>query len=260
MRVEQPPDLGLEIAIVNGLGVAHLDRRPQIGKAPEIIFVGGQLLVRRGDHELLGRHGYRQGLGVSVQALIEHMPQLLVTQQQLVTLLVVPVGNGLEQVQQIRMPLRQPGHFFVDAAESALEVGFVVIRQRAVGSQGVVQFTQHTGIVDDVPEILRPGAVLIVIQAIDTSNGLQQRMFTQPAGQVEHGIARRVKTGQQFVHHDQNLGRFAVLEPVDDLLVVLLFGPVPLDHLFPERHHRIARGFVRFLVAFADVRRRDDDL
>ena len=85
-------------------------------------------------------------------------------------------------------------------------------------------------------------------------------MFAQFAAQVEHGIARRVKPGDEFIYDDQDFRFVRVFELGDDLLGVLIFGPVTGHHFFPELDHLVCRPCAYFFMSLPHIRRGDDDL
>ena len=159
------------------------------------------------------------------------------------------------------MALRQRFGFLMDGGQSAVEIGLLESIQCAVGRQRLIQFTEHAHVVNDVTEVFGLAAGLVFIQPIHPGDGLQEGMIFKSASEVEHRVAGSVEAGQQLVDHDQNFWLFAVLECVDDILVVAVFRPVAFHHPLPEGDYCIG-GLVSvdFIKSFALVRRGNDHL
>ena len=75
---------------------------------------------------------------------------------------------------------------------------------------------------------------------------------------VEHLTQRRVKAGEQFAAHDQDVD-FAIAEPVLDGFLVAVGISILPHHLAPEGNDQVVRALVGIVNAFAHVGRRDND-
>ena len=71
------------------------------------------------------------------------------------------------------------------------------------------------------------------MQAVCPRDSLQKAVLLELLVDVEHLTQRRVKAGEQFAAHDQDVD-FAIAEPVLDGLLVAVGIPVLLHHLVPE--------------------------
>jgi len=73
------------------------------------------------------------------------------------------------------------------------------------------------------------------------------------AGQIKYRVAGRIKSGEQLIHHNDNFGRFPVLERVDDLFVVFAFAAILFHHPFPEPLDSQNVFLIQVFLAFALV-------
>ncbi len=111
-----------------------------------------------------------------------------------------------------------------------------------------IQFFQNTAIVD------QQAVLLFLVQPVHPRNRLDQVVLFQRLVDVEHRVARLVETGEQLVHHDQQIRRTFRAEILDHLAFVAfrIHAHVILPPLLHLRHG----GLIHILVPFAGVGRR----
>ena len=129
------------------------------------------------------------------------------------------------------MPLWQLLNLFGYIRNCVLKVRLVEVLEFSVEVEGSVEVLENAAVIDDVPEVLS------FEQSVHAGDGLEQRVILELPRQVEHGIARGIKAGQQLIDDDDDFRLFAVFEAVDDVLVVLLFAAVLGHHPLPEDDH-----------------------
>ncbi len=79
------------------------------------------------------------------------------------------------------------------------------------------------------PVIDHQTVVLVHLSAVDTAHGLEESMLPQRAVQVHHLLNRGIKTGDELIADDQNLGVILFLELPDDLLFLCLGTLIGLE-------------------------------
>ena len=83
-------------------------------------------------------------------------------------------------------------------------------------------------------------------------------MFFQPFVDIEHGVARLIKAGQQLIDHNQQFDAIGLVKGGQDLAVVRLFTLVLRHHVLPEGLQLGQGGFINAFVALAGIGRGDD--
>ena len=149
------------------------------------------------------------------------------------------------------MLLGQLGYLLRNVRIGSFQILLVEI---GVELQRRIERSQYAVIVDDIPELL------VFADAVDTGDGLQQRVVFQLAVEIEYRVPGFVKSHKEFVHHNDNLWLIAVLEAVDDVRLILLGRAVHVHHTLPEGHLYV-RGLAECLVfPFPGVGRGDEYL
>ena len=128
--------------------------------------------------------------------------------------------------------------------KAALCAGFQVL----IGANGRVQLFQNTSVIH------QHAIPLGVVQAVHACNRLDQVVPLQRLVDVKHRVARFVKTRQQLVHHNQQVG-CTVCAKVGHRLFLISFCIVAVGGhgLLPPLLHFGQRVFVHFRIAFACV-------
>ena len=135
---------------------------------------------------------------------------------------------GRKQIPQVGVYLGKLIGVLLNVRHRGFQIGRIVPGQLPVKINGLVQLLDHTTVIQD------QAVLLAGMQAVDPRNGLQQGVFLELAGQIKDRIAGSIKAGEQFIHHDDDLGMVAALKAIDQLLVVVFLGSEALHHGLPE--------------------------
>ena len=116
-----------------------------------------------------------------------------------------------------------------------------------------MEFGHHAVVIDDV------AVVLAGVQAVHASDGLEKRVAGEAAGDIEHHVPRRVESGEQLVHHDEDFRLISSFECIDNPPVVFLFGAVFGHHRLPEDLHALILFRLRVLLRVLNFGGAGDD-
>src|SRR6266571_4849812 len=151
------------------------------------------------------------------------------------------------------MPLRQLRNLRCDVGKRALQIGPVEVRQAAIEVQRVLEVLEHPRVIEDVAELLS------LVYTVHSSDSLEQGVILERPSEVEHHVARRVEPGKEFVDDDDDLGLGAMLEAVNQLLVVLDLSAKPVHRLLPELVYVTAVLLVDVRLSLSIIGRRYQD-
>ncbi|OPY62794.1 MAG: hypothetical protein A4E62_02973 [Syntrophorhabdus sp. PtaU1.Bin002] len=124
----------------------------------------------------------------------------------------------------------------------------------------MVKVAKDARVVYDITELFFCTMSFVLIEAVYSCDGLEQRMLLQGRAQVHYRVARSIKSGNELLDYDKDLRVVTIEKLVDDLFHVFFFGAVTLHHLLPELDHLFFWFLVNLFVAFPFVRRRYDYL
>ena|ERR1017187_7416777 len=113
----------------------------------------------------------------------------------------------------------------------------VMIQLGGVNRYGVLDLLEEVLVVHDVAELL-----VFAVEPVGAANGLKEAVILHTLIDVEIGTGRRIKSGQQLVHHDQELH-------VGGLLLEPRLGPLLVD--FGFRYPLLGRNVFQQLVVGA---------
>src|SRR4051812_44354904 len=97
------------------------------------------------------------------------------------------------------------------------------------------------------------------MDAVHSRYSLQKRVVLEGAGEIEHAISRRIETREELIDDHNDVGLIGILEALDHVLLIALFGAEAPHHPVPEFHDVGPTGIASFLdilVSLAGIRRR----
>ena len=92
----------------------------------------------------------------------------------------------------------------------------------------IVQVFCVSGIIDDKSIYLGLAPLIPVKKPVDSGYGLEKAMIPELLGQIEKGVARRVKTGEEFIDHDQNAHPLGIFLKILDQVLLPGFKRCPV--------------------------------
>ena len=98
---------------------------------------------------------------------------------------------------------------------------------RAVDGDGLLHVAEQLLEVDDVAVVL-----VVAVEPVGAADRLEEVVVVQLVVEVDVGAGRRIETGQQLAHHDQQLAVGRLLDEAPLHLVLVLLGRLPvLQHV-----------------------------
>ena len=153
----------------------------------------------------------------------------------------------------------EAGQSLILGADIGIELVNVVEIEAALRPFGQVLIFRECGIqrLQNAPIVDEQTILLLLMQPVHTSNGLDQIVLFELLVDVEDSVARLIKSGEQLVDHNQDVGSALRREILDDLALVVL--GVAFDVLLPPLQHLGKLCLIDLRMSLAGIWGRNDD-